>query len=152
MPHDTPPMRTLAAQVIPMVVFIGSVAAGCASEPERTVSEEEARALIGTWTADDTTRFIFAEEGEALWIFGDGVDEDTFSIRYDYVPNAQPARLDLSGFERGFLRGRTLYCIVELDVDAQFTLDCEPGGMEESDVRPDTFTQKAMTYRAYQPD
>lgn len=130
------------------LIILLTAVVGCAPEPEESVSEEEARALIGTWTADDTTRFVFDEEGEALWIFGEGADEDTFRIDYDYGAAHEPAHLNLTGFDRGFLRGRTLYCIVAFDSVSAFRLDCEPGAPAASGARPDSFTRKTMTYRA----
>lgn len=114
------------------------------------MDEEEARALIGTWSADDTTRFVFREDGDALWIFGEGAAEDTFKIRYDYAADEEPAHLNLTGFNSGLLRGRTLYCIVAFDSTSVFRLNCEPGEAVDIDVRPDTFSQKTMTYRADQ--
>ena len=127
------------------VIFV-LVASGCTSEPEPAVDEEDVRALLGTWSADDTTRFVFYEDGRALWILGER--EDTFRIEYDYAPDAEPAHLNLSGFDRGFLRGRTLYCIVAFDSVAVFRMDCEPAEGTEVDVRPDTFSQTTMTYRS----
>ncbi len=141
-------MRPRALSFVALIVLVVSATSACTSESQRSVSVEEARAFIGNWRAEDTTRFVFGEEGEALWIFGDDADEDTFQIQYDYTPNVEPAHLDLSGFDRGFLRGRTLYCIVAFDSVSVFRLDCEPGKAADEDVRPDTFTQKTMTYRA----
>lgn len=124
--------------------------AGCTSDPQQTVDEEDARALIGTWTADDTTHFVFNDEGDALWIIGTGARADTFHIDYDYAAETEPAHLDLSGFDRGFLRGRTLRCIVAFDSVSVFRMDCEPSDGTEVDVRPDTFSQKTLTYRSNQ--
>lgn len=133
----------------PSLIFLMVlVLAGCTSESQRAVYDDDARALIGTWTADDTTRFVFNEDGSAVWIIGTGDREDAFEIEYDYAAEVEPAHLDLSGFDRGFLRGRTLYCIVAFDSVSVFRMDCEPGEGVEVDVRPDTFSRKAITYRS----
>ena len=140
-------MRHFAPALFLVCSFI---TAGCATEPETTVAEQEARALIGTWSADDTTRFVFREDGDALWIFGEGAAEDTFRIRYDYSAVEEPAHLNLTGFDRGFLRDRTLYCIIAFDSVSAFRMDCEPGDAVATDARPDSFSQKTMTYRSDQ--
>lgn len=136
-------------RLVPALFFlIACNIAGCASEPQQTVDEEDARALIGTWTADDTTRFIFNDDGAAIWIIGSGARADTFHIDYDFAAEMEPAHLDLSGFKRGFLRGRTLRCIVAFDSVSVFRMDCEPSEGTDLDVRPDTFSQKTLTYRS----
>lgn len=143
-----PPPRLFAAVLI---ALLGTLMLGCADDPAPVADADAVRPLLGTWSAEDTTRFDFREEGEALWIFGDGADEDTFRIGYNFTPDSEPAGLDLTGFDRGFLEGRALYCIMALEADSLFRLDCEPGTEGNgggTDVRPDTFTQSTTTYRA----
>jgi hypothetical protein len=118
------------------------------SDGERTTA---ARSLIGSWSAEDTTRFVFLENGEALWIFGRESIEDTFRITYDFDPGERPSHLDLSGFDRGFLEGRNLFCIMDFDSTAGFRLDCRPGLPQESGVRPGSFSQNTMLYRSDAP-
>lgn len=122
----------------------------CTSEMSDAERRENAR-LIGSWSAEDTTRFVFLENGEALWIFGRESLEDTFRISYHYDPRGIRSSLDLSGFDRGFLKGRTLFCLIDLDSAAGFRLDCRPGLAQENGVRPDTFSQNTMLYRSDAP-
>ena len=115
---------------------------------ERTTA---AGSLIGSWSAEDTTRFVFQENGNALWIFGPESIADTFRITYDFDPDERPRHLDLSGFDRGFLEGQNLFCIIDFDSAAGFRLDCRPGLPSASDVRPDSFSQNSMLYRSDAP-
>lgn len=135
-----------------LLAAAGFALAGCAEDVPEQTGSEEVRALLGMWSASDTTRFAFGDDGEALWIFGEGAVEDTFRIRYAYDGSVEPAHLDLTGFDRGFLEGRTLFCIVAFDSVSVFRMDCEPGQPAESGVRPDTFTQRTTTYRAISAD
>lgn len=121
---------------------------------EETVDGERttaARSLIGSWSAEDTTRFVFQENGKALWIFGQEATEDTFRITYDFDPDERPSHLDLSGFDRGFLEGQNLFCIIDFDSAAGFRLDCRPGLPLAPEVRPDSFSQNSMLYRSDAP-
>lgn len=80
--------------------------------------------LIGAWTATSQnaagSSFLFRPDGSATWNLG-----RPFEIRYRIDDRAAPARLDLSGFETGPLKGRTLHCLVELAND-MLRLDCDP--------------------------
>lgn len=140
------PLNTHTAAI--SLAFFGFVLAGCAEDGPEPTESEDAQALIGTWSAEDTSRFVFDDAGEALWIFGEGAVEDTHRIRYAFDAAVEPAHLDLTGFDRGFLEGRTLYCIVAFDSVTVIRMDCEPGSAADSGVRPDTFTQRTTTYRA----
>jgi hypothetical protein len=108
--------------------------------------------------ADTAARqgFVFRRDGSALWIIGTPARRDTFPIRYQLDGAVAPARLDLFGFDRGPLRGRTLYCIADLSAANRFRLECEPGrpsGADDAEaaaaaaVRPAAFTAQTVTYR-----
>jgi hypothetical protein len=117
--------RRLAA-----TLFGISVAAACGNSP----------GLVGEWQATsenaEGSSFVFREDGTALWLL-----PDTFQIRYETDLDASPRALDLSGFEKGPLRGYVLYCIFDLEGDDTMRLDCEPGVASErgAGIRPDEF-------------
>lgn len=48
-----------------------------------------------------------------------------FEIQYQINDPSMPTRLDLSGFQTGPLKGRTLYCLIDLSNDT-LRMDCEP--------------------------
>jgi hypothetical protein len=107
-----------------------SVVAACGNSP----------GLVGEWQATsenaEGSSFVFREDGTALWLL-----PDTFQIRYETDLHASPRALDLSGFEKGPLRGYVLYCIFDLEGDDTMRLDCEPGVASErgAGIRPDEF-------------
>jgi hypothetical protein len=107
-----------------------SVVAACGNSP----------GLVGEWQATsenaEGSSFVFREDGTALWLL-----PDTFQIRYETDLDASPRALDLSGFEKGPLRGYVLYCIFDLEGDDTMRLDCEPGVASErgAGIRPDDF-------------
>lgn len=80
--------------------------------------------LLGTWTATSQnaagSSFHFRPDGSATWNLG-----QPFEIRYLINDSSAPTRLDLSGFQTGPLKGRTLYCLIELSNDT-LRMDCEP--------------------------
>ena len=141
------------------------VAAACGGLGRQ--SGPAAPSLVGEWRQegeaahappDSAARqaFVFRRDGSALWIIGTPARPDTFAIRYQLDGAVTPARLDLFGFERGPLRGRTLYCIADLSAANRFRMDCEPGrpgGADDAEaaaaaaVRPASFTAQSVTYR-----
>ena len=80
--------------------------------------------LLGTWVATSQnaagSSFQFRPDGSATWNLG-----QPFEIQYQINDQATPTRLDLSGFKVGPLKGRTLYCLVELSEET-LRMDCEP--------------------------
>lgn len=80
--------------------------------------------LLGTWTASSQnaagSSFQFRPGGSATWNLG-----QPFEIRYQINDPSAPTRLDLSGFQAGPLKGRTLYCLIDLSDDT-LRMDCEP--------------------------
>lgn len=113
---------------------------------------ESAPVLTGTWAGEDAhgyrQTFIFMEDGAAKWVLEKEDFREVFEIRYDADFSAVPMRLDLSGFDRGPLEGRTLYGIVEFPDKLSFRFDCEPGPPDGGDeVRPDSFTEQTVHYR-----
>ncbi len=108
--------------------------------------------IRGNWTAEDADgrrhTLSFQPRGRALWaIEGQGVDED-FEIRYAFDDESEPNTLDLTGFDRGQLQGKTLYCILEWPSAAAFRMDCAPGEptAEGESVRPAGFGEHALVY------
>lgn len=109
--------------------------------------------IIGQWTGRDSGGneqvFVFRTDSTALWIFNpSSAQADTFNLQYTIIYKASPTQLDLTGFNRGFLKGRTLYGIVEFAGADTFRVDFEPGPPDTNaaDVRPRTFTEQTVTY------
>ncbi|HVF61432.1 MAG TPA: hypothetical protein VNJ70_16610 [Thermoanaerobaculia bacterium] len=112
----------------------------------------EANPILGNWTAEDADgrrhTLSFQKRGRALWaIEGQGVDEN-FEIRYIFDDESELNTLDLTGFDRGQLQGKTLYCILEWPSAAAFRMDCAPGEptAEGESVRPAGFGDHALLY------
>ena len=108
--------------------------------------------IRGNWSAEDADgrrhTLSFQNRGRALWaIEGQGVDEN-FEIRYVFDDEPEPNTLDLTGFDRGQLQGKTLYCILDWPSAAAFRMDCAPGEptAEGESVRPADFGEHALVY------
>ena len=134
--------RVLAFTVLTATVLTAVLAAACG----------EANPILGNWTAEDADgrrhTLSFQKRGRALWaIEGQGVDED-FEIRYVFDDESEPNTLDLTGFDRGQLQGKTLYCILDWPSAAAFRMDCAPGEptVEGESVRPAGFGEHALLY------
>lgn len=95
------------------------------------------RSLEGHWTNREGQSFQFLPGGKALWLIRFGSQVDTFRMEYRYNCKKQPAELDLSGFQSGPLKGKTLYGILEWSNDSSFRFDSETG--YSVDVRPSAF-------------
>jgi len=93
--------------------------------------------LSGNWTNREGQSFQFLPGGKALWLIRFGSQVDTFRMEYRYNCKKQPAELDLSGFQSGPLKGKTLYGILEWSNDSSFRFDSETG--YSADVRPSAF-------------
>lgn len=134
--------RVLAFTVLTATVLTAMLVAACG----------EANPILGNWTAEDADgrrhTMSFQKRGRALWaIEGQGVDED-FEIRYIFDDESESNTLDLTGFDRGQLQGKTLYCILEWPSAAAFRMDCAPGEptAEGESVRPAGFGDHALLY------
>ena len=134
--------RVLAFTVLTATVLTAMLLAACG----------EANPILGNWTAEDADgrrhTLSFQKRGRALWaIEGQGVNED-FEIRYVFDDESEPNTLDLTGFDRGQLQGKTLYCILEWPSAAAFRMDRAPGEptAEGESVRPADFGEHALLY------
>ena len=102
--------------------------------------------LQGVWDNDNGQLLVFKKNSQALWIFYNESKRDTFSIKYRTDFKTQPDQLDLSDFQVGPLKGKTLYGIVEWIDKRTIRFDCEPGIIDS--VRPNTFNPtQTQTYR-----
>ena len=102
--------------------------------------------IRGSW--DNTTGqvLIFQKDQQALWIFYSESKRDTFRISYKTDFSGKPYKLDLSDFQVGPLKGKTLYGIVEFPDKKTMRFDCEPGISDQ--VRPKEFNPKqTQTYK-----
>lgn len=156
--RDRPILSISTADMrLPLLFAVGAVLLfaipGCTNpEPENgTEPDATVPSLLGQWLGDDETTFVFApDDSSAMWIFPGETAPDTFTVEYRFNSQAPIPTLDLRGFDRGFLAGRTLYCIVELRDNEQMRMDCEPGSEEDAaaDVRPQAFDpEQTRTYR-----
>lgn len=134
--------RVLAFTVLTATVLTAVLLAACV----------DPNPIRGNWSAEDADgrrhTLSFQQRGRALWaIEGQGVDEN-FEIRYVFEDETEPNTLDLTGFDRGQLQGKTLYCILEWPSAAAFRMDCAPGEPTEEgkSVRPAGFGEHALLY------
>lgn len=97
----------------------------------------ECRDLNGRWSTREGQDIIFDPSGEALWLTSFGSRFDTVRLRYQLDCKRAPATLDLSDFQQGPHKGKTLYGILEWQSDTSFRLRYEPGLQPE--VRPKAF-------------
>lgn len=91
--------------------------------------------LKGNWSSGGQT-IRFGKGNQCQWILSYNGRNDTFNITYHYEKTSkQTGILDLGPFDRGVLKGKTLYGIVEwTDGKNSFRYDAEPG--KSSTVRP----------------
>lgn len=94
---------------------------------------KEKHPLHGVWKNETGQKLIFSDSTKALWLFPSGSGIDTFHIRFYTDFSKRPAVLDLSDFDKGPLKGKTLYGIVEFG-DDYFICDFQAGTDEK--VRP----------------
>jgi hypothetical protein len=140
--------RVLAFTVLTATVLTAMLVAACG----------EANPILGNWTAEDADgrrhTMSFQKRGRALWVIEGGETSesegrsDSFEIRYVFDDESEPNTLDLTGFDRGQLQGKTLYCILEWPSAAAFRMDCAPGEptAEGESVRPAGFGDHALLY------
>lgn len=91
--------------------------------------------LKGNWSSGGQT-IRFGKGNQCQWILSYNGKSDTFNIAYHYEKTGkQTGILDLGPFDRGMLKGKTLYGIVEwTEGKNAFRYDAEPG--KSSTVRP----------------
>jgi hypothetical protein len=108
--------------------------------------------LVGEWTGThpqggaDTLQF--KEDGTAVWRF-DNPEMSQFNLTYAIDYSTTPHHFTLSGFDKGHLRGLTLYGILEFPCPNRFRLDVEPGLPDDDPetIRPEAFTNDTQEYR-----
>jgi hypothetical protein len=131
------------SRVVAVLVLAGALAGGCA---------EPATELLGVWSGEDAESkrhtFSFKERGRAIWAIESEGETQTYEIRYAYDDAVSPHQLDLTDFESGALKDRSLYCIVEFEGASAFRMDCEAGarGEEGERVRPTAFGEDTLLY------
>jgi hypothetical protein len=131
----------MTAKIVTMVLalnLLGTVALG-------------AQGLVGIWEkeGDETSMtFSFSEEGNGTWdvvISGDQSFTDSyrfeFILAYDFAPN----HIDILNIDHGFFAEKTLYGIFRITEEETLILDFKPGPPGESAVRPEDFTDQAVT-------
>lgn len=110
--------------------------------------------IDGTYDNGGGQQLQFNPDGSALWIFempnSDTIPRDTFHIQYHYDTVPNPDALDLSGFDHGFLKGKTLFGIAAFLGDSLLRFDSEPAPSDTNaaDVRPFDFDPiQTQSYR-----
>lgn len=93
--------------------------------------------LNGQWTTREGQDLVFMPGGDALWLTRFGSLFDTVRLRYRLDCSQAPASLDLTDFQSGPHKGKTLFGILEWPSDSSFRLRYEPGLL--SSVRPQAF-------------
>ena len=90
--------------------------------------------ILGKWTATSANAqgasFEFEPVDKVVW----RTHGQPFSLAYRLDASVTPWALDLVGFAKGPLAGRTLYCIAEI-AQGRLRMDCEPGAPNAEDAR-----------------
>lgn len=99
-------------------VALSVALASCAHAPSAKAP------LVGTWAAISQnaagSSFEFRPDKSATWRLG-----QPFEIEYEVDDQSEPTKLDLFGFQTGPLKGRTLFCLIEIS-ESMLRMDCEP--------------------------
>jgi len=107
-------MKTRQTLTLVATLLVASCAHVASDQPQ----------LIGAWNGTSGnavgSSFSFRQRGDATWLVG-----QPFEIKYVANDLAAPTHLDLSGFQSGPLKDRTLYCLIELAGNT-LRMDCEP--------------------------
>lgn len=157
------PHRRLPLTAWLLLPLVAVLAAGCPAPAPRTPpppverpgeppaeepppAEAEAPSLAGAWEGDDDTGFLFRPDGTAIWFIPRSGEPDVFEIRYRLLEFGSRFGVDLTGFDRGPLSGRTLYCLGEMLSPERFRMDCEPGPPGSATGRPTAFGTSTRTY------
>lgn len=92
--------------------------------------------LKGTWSNKNGQTIRFTKGNQCEWILNTEGRSDTFHLTYHYEKTGKTsAILDLGPFNKGFLKGKTLYGILEWSKKKDsFQYDAEPGTSDK--VRP----------------
>jgi hypothetical protein len=91
-------------------------------------------APVGHWTDREGREWVVQADGQILWLTKFGSQADTQRCRYTLDCNCEPARLDLSGFDSGPFREKTLLGIIEWSSDTSWRWQYD------NDARPWQFT------------
>lgn len=99
--------------------------------------------LLGLWDNKEGQILKFKKDNQAEWIFYTKTSSDTFQINYNININTKPMQLELTKFESGPLKGKTLFGIIEFINDSTMRFDCEPALAD----RPKNFdAEQTQTY------
>jgi len=112
-----------------------------------TVKEENN--LIGNWEGKDAQgtkqELIFYENSLAIWKMNTLVGNETYHLKYFIDKKASPMIIQIYGFEKGFLKGKTLYGIFRIENNNTFYLDANIG--ESSEITPTEFTEETVIFK-----
>lgn len=100
-------------------------------------SRSSCRELTGHWTTHEGQELVFGPDGSALWLTKFGSQYDTIHMRFQFDCRARPTTLDLSDFQNGPHRGKTLFGIFDWSSDSSFRFRYEVGVRPED--RPQEF-------------
>lgn len=104
--------------------------------------------LIGNWEGKDAQgskqEFIFYDNSIAIWKINTILGQETYHLKYFIDQNASPMEIQIYGFEKGFLTGKTLYGIYKIENNNAFYLDANLG--ESAEIRPKEFTDLTVIF------
>jgi hypothetical protein len=97
--------------------------------------------LSGIWQGQQQT-LHFTKKNQCRWVMTNGSRSDTFQVAYRYQKTGKlTGTLDLGPFDRGILKGKTLYgLVVWKESKMAFEFDAEPGkkpAVRPKAIRPD---------------
>ena len=113
-----------------LIIILLTVVFGCSSPVDQ---------LKGSWDDKKGQLLNFYDQGRAEWIYytyGEKETADTFKLKYEVNFEKKPFHLKLSGFDRGPLKGKSLFGIIEIN---QKTLKIDSQGGSSENVRPKSF-------------
>jgi hypothetical protein len=131
-------IRTIAALTAVLLVMHNT---GCT---EKNCTRPE-----GAWTNREGQTFVFAPDGNGLWLTRFGTSYDTLRFRYAVDCTTDPNAIDMKDFKTGPYENKTLYGIVEMLTDSSFRLRYEAGA--DPSVRPVAFDAD-QTVKLYQTE
>lgn len=112
-------------------------------------SNEKPNTIIGNWEGEDVSgnkqEFIFYDNSIAIWKISTLVGNETYHLKYFIDESTSPYSIQIYGFEKGFLFGKTVYGIFKIENENTFYLDANLG--ESAEIRPTDFTDQTVKFK-----
>lgn len=130
----------------------------CLAACESPALGGDQKKILGVWEGEDVegtvNRLNFSKGGRLRWHFWAPGYDERFELEYRLDSSANPTRLDVHGFNRGFLEGLTLYGILEFRQDGTVKVEFErgPSDIDEGEaLRPTRFGREALVLHRVSP-